>query len=300
LEALFAVLAVGGLALGVYELGQAHLKRRHAAGKARAAEEALANGPDFKATARLLKARREGNHTTFSGLAIDTQREKLALVCPGPSNIDSYLEGRIDRETLDEAIHNALLRESVRAYLRRKLGRIETPSAADGVDLIRTIDRHGWSCGLIERPVRSAVVDLGDVIEAEVLADGKSIAKAVREGRSARGDQIVRQVAARRMAHKSCVGIYLKILVNDLDEPLYLLDLCENVKEPPLIAQENLQEALQWHEILRVVLTRRPGEAPAESGTRTGAKAGGAKAAGSPAGAEATAPISALKTASRD
>ena len=267
--ALFAVLAVGGLALGIYELGQAQLKRRGAAAKSRAAARALADKPGFTATARLLKSRRSGSQVAFSGLAIDPEGEKLALVCPGSSTIDSYLEGRIDRGALDEAIDGSGLRQSLRAYLRRKLRRMQTPTAADGAALTEIIDRHAWSCDLIERPLRSAVVELADVIEAEVIADGKCIAKAARSGPADQADRIVRQVAARLLANRNCVGVFLKILVNDLEEPLFLLDLCDSAQRPPVTAEDSLEEALRWHEILRVVLTRRRGEAVAARGDRS-------------------------------
>lgn len=260
MEALFVVLLVGGLALGVYELGQTHLRRSHLAAKRKAAEQAMADGPSFKATAKLFKAQERGRQASYSGIAIDTDRELLTLLCPGPSRVDSYLEGRIDRSELDEAIHCSLLRESVRAYLRRKLRQIETPTAADGVTLTKIIDEHHWASDLIQRPLRSGLVYLDDLVEAEVIADGRSIAKAARDGRGgSRGDTIVRQRAARRMANRNLVGLHLKILVNDLDEPLFLLDLSETGSTSPQSAEASLQQALQWFEILRVVLTRQQG-----------------------------------------
>ena len=265
MESLIAVLVVGGLALGIYSYAQSLSKRRRMMEACRAAEEALADRADFKATARLLKLRKQGSQAAPYGIAIDAYREKLTIVTAQPSTLDRYFLGHITREELDEAIDQSILRESVRAFLRRKLRGIEEPSAADLDLLRRSIERHGWASGLLDRPLRSAVLEQADLVESEVIAYGKSIAKAARNGKSDKGaEAIIQRVAARNLAKQSYPGIYLKILINDLDDPVFLLDLNDDSLAPALSDEELLREALQWHEILRVIICQDRRVAPTE------------------------------------
>jgi uncharacterized protein (UPF0254 family) len=278
-EALIAVLIVGGIVLGLDALIQVAARRRDMAEKLAKAKCELADTENFQATARLVKAHRNRASLSISGIAIDSDRGEIAILGPDSSIIEKFLSGRISREQLDQSIDETPLRQSVQSYLRRTIDAFDHLSEIDEKSLQRFIERHDSSCSLIDRGTIKTAVLYSELIESEVIANGSSVTKTVRRGQFSGADigglvgesinAIIEKISGKQFPRQNLNGVYLRILINDLDDPVHVIDFTDNTHYPATTPEVALHEAIQWHDILSIVINQsKIGEGSSQSGAK--------------------------------
>jgi hypothetical protein len=279
-EALIAVVIVGGIVLGLDALIQAAARRRGMAEKLGRAKRELANTEDFQASARLVKAQKYRASLSISGIAIDSDRGEIAILGPDSSIIEKFLSGRISREQLDQSIDETPLRNSVQSYLRRTIDAFDHLDEIDGKSLQRFIERHDMSCSLIDRGTKKTTVAYSELIESEVIVNGSSVTKTIRRGQFSGTDigglvgesinAIIEKISGKKIPGQNLNGVYLKILINDIDDPVHVIDFTDNTHYPATTPEVALYEAIKWHDILSVVINQ---SKTGEGSDRNGAKA---------------------------
>jgi hypothetical protein len=278
-EALIAVLIVGGIVLGLDALIQAAARRRDMAEKLGRAKRELADTEDFQASARLVKAHKYRASLSISGIAIDSDRGEIAILGPDSSIIEKFLSGRISREQIDKSIDETPLRDSVQSYLRRTIYAFDHLDEIDGKSLQMFIERHDKSCSLIDKGTKKTTVVYSDLIESEVIANGNSVTKTARRGQFSGADigglvggsinAIIEKISGKKIPRQNLNGVYLKILINDIDDPVHVIDFTDNTRYPATTPKVALCEAIQWHDILSVVINQsKTGEGSDQSGAK--------------------------------
>jgi hypothetical protein len=279
-EALIAVVIVGGIVLGLDALIQAVATRRDMTEKLASARRELADTEDFQATARLVKAYKNRASLSISGIAIDSDRDEIAILGPDSSIIEKFLSGRISREQLDQSIDETPLRNSVQSYLRRTIDAFDHPTEIDGKSLQRFIERHDRSCRLIDRGTKKTALVYSELIESEVIANGTSVTKTIRRGQFSGADigglvgesinAIIEKISGKQIPRQNPNGVYLRILINDIDDPVHVIDFTDNTHYPATTPEVALREAIQWHDILSVAINQ---SSTGEGSVQSGAKA---------------------------
>ena len=280
MEALIAVLIVGGVVLGLDALIQTAARHRDMTEKLGRAKREFANTEDFRASARLVKANKNRASLSISGIAIDTDRGEIVILGSDSSIVEKYLSGRISRKQLDQSIEETPLRNSVQSYLRRTINAFDHLKEIDGKSLQRFIERHDRSCSLIARGTKKTAVAYAELIESEVIANGNSVTKTTKWGQFSGADigglvggsinAIIEKISGNQLPKQNFNGVYLKILINDIDDPVHVIDFIDNTRYPATTPEVALHEAIQWHDMLSVVIN--------QSKTGQGSDQGGAKA----------------------
>jgi len=108
--------------------------------------------------------------------------------------------------------------------------------------------------------------DYKDIVESEVIIDGKSVTKTSRASQfvgTAIGGVLAGGVGAiigglsgSSSTKEKVKGVSLKIIVNDTENPVHLIDFIELTNTGSTIPEQALEEAKSWHDLLSVIINQ--------------------------------------------
>jgi hypothetical protein len=116
--------------------------------------------------------------------------------------------------------------------------------------------------------------DYEEIIESEVIIDGKSVTKTSRASQfvgTAIGGVLAGGVGAiigglsgSTSTKEKVKGVSLKLIVNDTKNPVHLIDFIELTNTGSTIPEQALEEAKAWHDLLSVIINQGKKEPPKE------------------------------------
>lgn len=108
--------------------------------------------------------------------------------------------------------------------------------------------------------------DYKEIIESEVIIDGKSVTKTSRASQfvgTAIGGVLAGGVGAiigglsgSTSTKEKVKGVSLKLIVNDTENPVHLIDFIELTNTGSTIPEQALEEAKSWHDLLSVIINQ--------------------------------------------
>ncbi len=108
--------------------------------------------------------------------------------------------------------------------------------------------------------------DYKDIIESEVVIDGKSVTKTSRASQfvgTAIGGVLAGGVGAiigglsgSTSTKEKVKGVSLKLIVNDTENPVHLIDFIELTNTGSTVPEQALKEAKSWHDLLSVIINQ--------------------------------------------
>jgi len=114
--------------------------------------------------------------------------------------------------------------------------------------------------------------DYGEVIESEVIIDGQSVTKTSRASQfvgTAIGGVLAGGVGAiigglsgSKSTKEKVKGVSLKLIFNDTQNPVHLIDFIELTNTGSTIPEQALEEAKAWHDLLSVIINQGKKEPP--------------------------------------
>lgn len=107
-------------------------------------------------------------------------------------------------------------------------------------------------------------IDSRDLIESEVLIDGKSVTKTSRASQFAGAavggvlfggvGAIIGGLSGKTTTEQQAKGVKLKIVVNDIDNPFHIIDFIELTNTGSTPPKAALNEAQGWHDLLSTII----------------------------------------------
>lgn len=105
-----------------------------------------------------------------------------------------------------------------------------------------------------------------DIIESEVVIDGKSVTKTSRASQfigtaiggvlAGGAGAIIGGLSGGTSTKEKVKGVSLKLVINDTENPVHLIDFIELTNTGSTIPEQALEEAKSWHDLLSVIINQ--------------------------------------------
>ena len=202
-----------------------------------------------------------GPVVTVTGIAIDTDRSKVAFLGPGRRpDIEDYISGKISRPQLDRGIDNAA-NDKANAYVVKAVidnfdkGEIDSAKMTKGYHLFDQL----LSSGTV-----MTIIGFDDILECEVVASGKTVTKTSRTSQIAGAaigaiiaggvGAIIGGLSGTKATEPALDGICLRVLINDMENPVHLVDFMGETDGRSPSPDEAYLAATDWHAKLRIIM----------------------------------------------
>lgn len=125
------------------------------------------------------------------------------------------------------------------------------------------IDRASSRVCLIDGETKR-YIDSNDLIESEVLIDGKTVTKTSRASQFAGAavgavllggvGAIIGGLSGKTSTEQQAKGVKLRVVVNDIDNPFHVIDFIEMNNTGSTRPNVAVSEATEWHELLSTII----------------------------------------------
>tara|TARA_R110000796_G_scaffold227446_1_gene344216 strand:- start:2147 stop:2839 length:693 start_codon:yes stop_codon:yes gene_type:complete len=125
------------------------------------------------------------------------------------------------------------------------------------------IDRTSNKICLIDEDTKR-YIDSIDIIESEVLIDGKTVTKTSRASQFAGAavgavllggvGAIIGGLSGKTTTEQQAKGVKLKVVVNDINNPFHIIDFIESGNTGSTLPKTAVKEATEWHELLSTLI----------------------------------------------